>query len=152
MSRPQPHPAASAAARGMTLIELMIVLAITAVLASLAIPAYRSHVLRAHRTEAMSALLSLAAGQERFYLQHLRYAAPLELGTAPPDGLGFASSTAEGRYQLAIEAADTATFTASATASGGQRDDFQCRVFAIDAQGTRSASDAAGDPANHCWD
>jgi len=152
MSRPQPHPAASAAARGMTLIELMIVLAITAVLASLAIPAYRSHVLRAHRVEAMSALLSLAAAQERFHLQHLRYAAPSELGTAPPAGLGIAPATAEGRYRLAIDAADAATFTASAAASGTQQEDLQCRVFTIDAHGTRSATGAAGAPAHRCWD
>jgi type IV pilus assembly protein PilE len=138
--------------RGITLIELMVVLAITAMLASLAIPAYRSHVLRAHRVEARSALLGLAAAQERFHLQHLRYAAQPELATVPPDGLGIASATAEGRYRLAIEAADTSTFTASAAATGAQRDDLQCAVFALDARGTRSASDAAGNPAGHCWD
>ena len=152
MSRTEPRPPSSAAARGITLIELMIVLAITAVLASLAIPAYRNHVLRVHRTEATSALLSLAAAQERFYLQRLRYATQPELATAPPDGLGIASSTAEGRYRLAIEAADAATFTASAAASGTQQEDLQCRAFTIDAHGTRSATDAAGAPAHRCWD
>jgi len=145
-------PPASAAVHGFALIELMVVLAITAVLAALAVPAYHSHVLRAHRVEAKSALLGLAAAQERFYLQHLRYATQFELGMAPPDGLGIATATAEGRYRLAIEAADASTFTASAAAAGAQRDDLRCRVFAIDAHGTRSASDAAGDPASHCWD
>jgi type IV pilus assembly protein PilE len=145
-------PRASAAVRGFTLVELTVVLAIVAMLASLAIPGYRSHVQRVRRVEARSALLGLAAAQERFHLQHLRYAAQSELGTAPPAGLGIAPATAEGRYRLSIDAADTATFTASAAASGTQQEDLQCRVFTIDARGTRSATDAAGAPAHRCWD
>ncbi len=63
-----------ARAAGWTLIELVVALLIVAVLASLAVPGYRNHALRAHRTEAKSALLDLAAAQERFYLHHDRYA------------------------------------------------------------------------------
>ena len=145
------HGRVPAAPDGSTLLELVVALAIMALLASMAVPAYRGHVLRSHRVDAQSALLGLAAAQERFHLRHLRYAGQSELGPAPPDGLGLASTTAEGRYLLTIDGADAATFTASALASGPQADDRQCRIFRIDARGARSASDAAGQAATRCW-
>jgi type IV pilus assembly protein PilE len=59
--------------RGVTLIELMIVIIVVAVLASIAIPSYRQYVLRSHRTEAKAALMNVAAAQEKFYLQNNTY-------------------------------------------------------------------------------
>ena len=54
-------------ARGVTLIELLITVAIVAIIAAIAIPSYNTYVLRTHRTEAKSALLSMAAAEERLY-------------------------------------------------------------------------------------
>ncbi len=73
--------------RGVTLIELVVVVAIVALLATIAIPSYRQFVLRSHRAEAKSALLNLAAAQEKFYLQNNTYTDALD--DAPPDGLGL---------------------------------------------------------------
>ena len=56
--------------RGMTLVELMIVVVIIAILTMIAVPGYRQYSERAHRTEAKNALLLLANNQERFYLQN----------------------------------------------------------------------------------
>jgi type IV pilus assembly protein PilE len=145
------HRPSPAARRGSTLLELVVVLVIAALLATLAIPAYRRHVLRTHRVDAQAALLGLAAAQERFHLRHLRYASQSELALAAPGGLGIASPTAEGRYRLTIDGADAATFTASALASGAQADDRPCSLFRIDAQGARSATNAAGQAAPRCW-
>ena len=74
---------------GMTLIELMIVVAIVALLASIAVPSYRQYVLRANRIEATTALLQLAAAQEKFYLQNNTYAGNALIDDAPPAGLGL---------------------------------------------------------------
>jgi len=136
---------------GMTLLELLIVLVVVGVLASLAVPAYRGHLLRTHRVEAIGALLALAAAQEKFYLQHDRYAAQAELSPAPPGGLGIAARSNDGRYALAIEGADAGGFTATAQAIGGQAADTACAEFRIDAAGERSATNGAGSAAPRCW-
>ena len=130
---------------GVTLIELMIVVALVAVLASIALPSYRSYVIRTHRTEATTALLGIAAAQEKFYLQNNRYAIDDELAVAPPAGLGILATTENGWYTLEITAADTETFTAEATAVGGQADDSHCATFTLNAVGEK---DAANDD---CW-
>jgi type IV pilus assembly protein PilE len=137
---------------GWTLIELVVALLILAILAVFALPAYRSHALRAHRVEAKSVLLDLAAAQERFYLHHDRYASHAELAAAPPQGLGLAETTRNGRYQLTIDVADTRVFRATAAASADQASDERCATFTIDAHGSRTAASAAGIAAAGCWD
>jgi type IV pilus assembly protein PilE len=133
--------------RGFTLIELMIVIVIAAILASIAVPSYRSYVLRTHRVEAKTALLNLAAAQERFYLENNTYAANAVLATAPPAGLGLPATTENGWYTVAIaNGANAATFTATATATGAQAADTDCTSFSITALGVKTAT------STKCWD
>ena len=54
----------------MTLIEMMIVLAILAVLAAIALPSYEEVMMRARRSEAREALSDFAARQEQFFLDN----------------------------------------------------------------------------------
>jgi type IV pilus assembly protein PilE len=131
--------------RGMTLIELMIVVVVVAILASIAVPSYRSYVLRTHRTEAKSALLALAAQQEKFYVQNNRYADTAEIDDAPPTGLGMPTTTENGWYTIAIVDGDAAAFSATATATGGQSEDTHCASFTIDETGDRDATN------DDCW-
>ena len=130
---------------GMTLIELMIVVAIVALLASIAVPSYRQYVLRANRTEATTALLQLAAAQEKFYLQNNTYATNDLIDDAPPAGLGLSATTARGYYTLAIGGGDAAGFTATATATGSQAIDSTCASFTINQSGAKSAT------SSDCW-
>jgi len=133
---------------------------IMALLASASVAGYRQYVRRANRVDATSALLRISAAEERFYLQNDRYATTAdELSDPPPNGLGTAA-TERGLYDLAVQAADdgaTAGYTATATASGSgtQRDDDECRNFSIDQSGKRGASDAGGDSSAaviaRCW-
>ena len=139
--------------RGFSLIELMVAVGIAAVLAAAAIPSWRAHVRRVHRTEAIRALLALAAAQERHHLRHGRYASALGgADDAAAERLPIATTTEGGHYRLAIEAGDELTFTARATASGAQSEDTQCAVLLIDVTGQRRAEDVAGRRSDsRCW-
>ena len=134
---------------GLTLIELMVVLLIVGILAAVAVPSYRQYVIRAHRTEAKTALLRLAANQERHYLQNNTYTDDLS-------ALGFGASLSDnGAYTLSVPIADTITYQAVAvpTPGGGMNEidmsrDEACARFTIDAAGQRLAFP---DPDGACW-
>ena len=131
--------------RGFSLTELMLVVALISILASFALTSYRQHVIRSHRTDATSALLRLAADQEKFYIQNNRYGSFAEIGSP---------ETENGWYTLAVPDADAATFNATATVAdgGGQEDDPHCKVFTINAAGQKLATDPAdADSTDQCW-
>src|SRR5262245_61711082 len=134
--------------RGVTLLELMAVVVILGILASIAIPSYRTYLLRAQRTDATAALLRIAAAQETFYLQNNTYASNDQLTKAPPAGLGI-TATEHGYYDLVITKDDNLTvdFVATATAKSGgpQARDTQCVTFTIDQAGQRKAADKSKD-------
>jgi type IV pilus assembly protein PilE len=146
------------APRGVTLIELMIVLLIVGLLASVSVPSYRQYVLRSHRVEAQSVLINLAAAQERHYLVCNTYTDAIDGASdaACDDGRGLGLGdfdadlaglqTENGWYTITIDDADAETFTATATAIGRQADDVDCTTFSIDAAGRRAAENT------ECWD
>lgn len=136
---------------GVTLIELLVVAMIVAIVASTAMPSYRRTVLRTHRVEAQTALLNLAAAQERFYLQNNRYAGQPVLSTAPPDGLGLPGTTGNGRYTIAIATASTTAFSATASTTGAQTADGDCATFSINSLGVKGATDRGGTASTVCW-
>jgi type IV pilus assembly protein PilE len=143
---------------GLSLLELLTVLAITGVLATIAVPGYRDVMLRAGRTEARAALLSLATAQEKLYLQCHAYAATLgppgATGCSPLQ-LGFPQTTERGAYAIAVTDADAASWSATATSVPGsaQRADHACQVFKLTSQGAKSAVDDANRPTDRdCWD
>ncbi|MGD8339968.1 MAG: type IV pilin protein [Gammaproteobacteria bacterium] len=133
---------------GITLIELLIVITIVAMLAAIALPAYRDYTARAHRTEAKTALLRLREGQERWYLDHNTYTGDLE-------ALGFPGGCSENCvYRIDFPVApDSTGFTARARpATGGgtgrvdQTRDTDCQWFTLNALGERAAG-----PGQRCW-
>ena len=141
---------------GFSLTELLVTLAILALLASAAVPLWQRQVERARRIDATDALMRIAVLQERFYFENGRYAGPAELGAAPPAGLGV-SGTEQGYYRLQLKALDgglTVGFAVSAIVvpDGPQTGDEQCRKFLLDSTGRRSAETAAGeDSGTACW-
>lgn len=135
--------------RGITMIELMIVLAIVAILGAIAAPSYRDYVIRSNRADAFNALLELAACQERVYIKINRYDATrcgLNNGTQTTNG---------GRYLITMTPANnnqTFTLTAAPQAVGRQNQDT-CGVMGLTDTGTRSAKGGAATEAQvqDCW-
>jgi type IV pilus assembly protein PilE len=143
--------------RGFSLVELMIALLIVAVLTSIAVPSYRQYVLRSHRAEAKTALLNVAAAQERFYLQNNTYTTDLTSApAATPPGLGQADydaasgvQTENGWYTIAVTAANATAFSVTATAIGAQASDAKCTTFTLTSAGVKSAT---GSASAECWE
>ncbi len=138
---------------GVTLMELMIVIAIVGILGAIAVPTYRNYVIRSSRTDAKTALLQVQAAEEKFYLDNNAYT---DLVTDdPPTGLGLTGTSETGKYDISVEiGADGQTFTATATAvSGqGQEEDTHCGDFTITDSGVRGAAEAADAAAvTECW-
>jgi len=142
---------------GMTLLELAVVGAVVAILASIAVPSYRSYVLRANRAEGRAALLALATAQEKFYLQCNNYAATLEPGSAADCDAGnlqFPTSSERGYYAITVTAADETGWTAKAEPAGDspQINDEKCQWFELTSTGAKSARTSAGILNNgECW-
>ncbi len=113
-------------ARGFTLIELMIVVGIIAILASIAIPNYSEYVKTSRRGAAAACLLEMAQQMERRYTTDLVYNATA--GLPAPACL----SNVSGSYTLAFVAGQplARTYTIQATPIGGQ-DDTVCRVLVL---------------------
>ena len=139
-------------ARGFSLIELMVVIAVVALLSTIAVSTYRNYVLRAARTEGRMALLAIQVAQEKFFLQNNQYAQNIAtVIAAPPAGLGInltaAGLTTGGNYTISFTAATANTYTLQAAATGTQtKDTAACLTFTINEQGARTPADSSG-----CW-
>ena len=62
--------------KGFSLVELMVVVAIVAILAAVAIPAYHNHVMRTRQADAYHNMLDIKAAQEMFHSMYNEYAGP----------------------------------------------------------------------------
>jgi type IV pilus assembly protein PilE len=104
-------------AQGFTLIELMIVVAIVAVLASIALPSYRDYIRRGQVPEAFTFLSDYRVKLEQYYQDNRAYSTN---GTCGTGVLNF-SSTAAKYFTFSCSTAGTfQTYTLTATGSAGQ--------------------------------
>ena len=127
--------------KGFTLIELMIVVFIIGILASIAYPSYRDYVRQSRRADAIQALYSIQLAQEKHRLINTSYADEASLDD-------FSSNTESGYYKISIDPSSvTATnFLAVAEALNDQAND-DCGDFAID----RNGPSTAGYASDACW-
>ena len=109
---------------GFTLIELMIVLAIMAIIMTIAIPAYNDYVRRSRRTEAIAQLQNLALLQSKWRTERATYGAFTDIG-GDPDTTMAATVGKYYDWDIATAAGPPATYTITVTTSGAQVGDKQ---------------------------
>ena len=131
-------------AAGFTLIELMIVVAVIALLAAVVLPSYQDSVRKARRMDARSALTTIAQLMERLNTERGSFASAT-LGAAATDL--FPATSENKHYTLALSIpAGGLTYTVTATPAGNQALD-PCGAYTLTQAGTRGAALAV----DQCW-
>lgn len=131
---------------GFTLIEIMIVVAVVAILGAIGYPSYLDSVRKGWRAEARTALMQEMQQQERFYTQRGKYKTPLPFKASSGD------NDASSRYHIVLAACD------------GEKDAEQClrltanlRAGMTDAEvgniwiESSGAKGCDGRDTNRCW-
>jgi type IV pilus assembly protein PilE len=129
--------------RGVTLMELMVVVVVIGILASIAYPSYRAQVRRSNRTEARVALEQTAGALEKCYTRYMAYNDNTNCPTANQFNAGATIATPRGYYQVSAPTLNATQFTVRADAQGGQATDTGCTRIEMDQTGNRT-------PAG-CW-
>jgi len=134
-------------AGGFTLIELMITVAIAAILASVALPMYRTYVQRGRIIDATSKLSDFRVRMEQYYMDNRTYANGLNCGVADP------SDTNDAAFKIACTGATATAYTVKATGKSDKgMKDF---VYEIDQAGAKKTSGVPGSSGwstnGTCW-
>ena len=134
--------------RGFTLIELMITVAIVAILTSIAYPSYLQYVVRSNRSSAVAFVMNLASRQEQYNLDARQYTNQLSL-------LGAATVPTEvsNNYTVVVVVDNTVAppvYSVTATPTGTQlARDTQCGNLTIDQTGQKTISGTG--TVSKCW-
>lgn len=125
--------------RGFTLIELMITVAVVAILTALALPSYREYLRKSRRAEAQAFLLAVAAREQQFLVDTRAYASLTTVNLAMPSNVAAA-------YDIAVVPSDgpPPTFTITATPKSDQASE-PCGTLGIDQTGAKTATGSG------CW-
>lgn len=140
---------------GVTLMELLIVVAIVSIISAFAYPSYTQFVVRSKRTAATGALLQIADRQQQYFMDNKRYAASLtSLGYAndsimiSDDGQVVPDADADRVYNIQISASNIVTYELTATPQLKQAErDAKCGNLTLTNTGTRGQSGAG----SNCW-
>lgn len=123
-------------ARGFTLVELMVAVAIVGILAAIAYPIYTAHVQRANRSAAQSHLMDLSQAEAQYFADAHAYADSAgALGVSTP-------SNVSAKYDISFSVSATMppayTITATPRPGSSQAADV---TLTIDNSGNRTPSD-----------
>lgn len=137
--------------RGFTAIELLVVVAIAAILASVAYPSLRDQVFKVRRIDGIVALTVAQLAEERWRADRTAYGALTDIGVAPVSSAGH--------YTLQVVATSATGYSILASAQGTQSRDADCRNLLLQVDGANvdyaSGSDTSvANPASanrRCW-
>jgi len=99
--------------KGITLIELMVTIAILAVIASIAIPAYTGYITTAKKSECLNEMAAIKLAEEEFYLENNTYYAGKR-----ENGTNTLQSASSGLYKGTYAAGDNCKYEVAACGTG----------------------------------
>lgn len=125
---------------GFTLMELMIVVAIVAILAAVALPAYQDSVTKTWRNKAAACLTEMSQSMERRFTGAMSYDVPEGARELPPNTCTTDDGMAA-RYAFSFDDLGDAVFTLQAVPQGVQatNDGSRCGTLRITETGLRTA-------------
>lgn len=145
---PRPRPAAG----GFTLIELMVIVAIIAILTAIALPIYTDYVTRSKLTEAFNNLAAYRVNMEQYYQDNRSYGTAGACGVSPAtasSGLKYFAITCN---PANVSSAGAQGYTASATGDPGTPTAlFTYTIDNLNAQATTNVPPGWGTTPSNCW-
>lgn len=132
--------------RGITLLELLIVVAVTGILAAIAMPNYSQYVQRSRRAEAQAVMMEVQQFMQRVYAAQNSY---LPNGQAPdlPDSLEQSPANGQAAYNIALNAVTATAYEIEAVPTGSMAND-PCGTLTLSSTGRKQVS---GSTVANCW-
>src|SRR5881409_4023927 len=114
-------------ARGFTLIETLVGMAVAAILSGIALPSFDAQLRKARRADMLAAVVQIQGAQERLRSRGTRYGDLAEIGASAVSQVGY--------YRVQITAFTADGYELLVTATGTQARDIECRVMVARAVG-----------------
>jgi type IV pilus assembly protein PilE len=136
---------------GFTLIELMIVVAVIAILAAVALPSYQDYVRRGQIQEAFTNLSSVRIRLEQFYQDNKNYGTDncMQLGSENLTAAQIGGETTYFTYTCTLTGAAGQQYTVTATGNAGNATGH---IYAINELGNRTTAEFKGTTVDaSCW-
>lgn len=130
-------------AAGFTLIEVMITVAIVAILAAVAVPQYQDYMVRGAVADATTGLASMQGEMERYYQDNRTYGAVTASGLTPPCQANSGAGVVYGKFTVKCSGTPSTTaYTLQATGATGSN--VAGLTFTVDQGGARSTVVSGG--------